>query len=175
PIVSGVSTAVDTFRERAPGVRWIPTPNLHVTVEFLGPTGDDQIDVLKHQLENLAIAPFAFNFRGLAALPNERRARVIALTLDVPSSFESLSRTVRSCANVAGLSLKTARLSPHLTLARLRHPDSHWLADFLERYRPRALELPVLPVTQVNIYESVLSRSGAEYTVLSTVPLRSNQ
>ncbi len=159
------------MRESAPGVRWIPPRNLHITVEFLGPTNDEQLNALAAEMTALMHPPFSLRFADLVVLPNPRIARVVALACSPSDPFESLCHVVRAATLNAGFSLKPQRISPHLTIARLRRTDREWLSEYVTRGREGVGEIPPLDVRQVHLYESTLSRAGTEYSSLLHIPL----
>jgi len=64
---------------RVRGLRAVPEPNLHLTVQFLGAIGGADLDHLESLAPALAagLPPFRFELHGLGAFPAGARARVV--------------------------------------------------------------------------------------------------
>lgn len=104
--------------------------------------------------------------QGLGAFPNEHKAKVLwaGLTGDVPA-LKKLQADLAAQLRGAGFALADKRYRPHITLARFRIPQP------MPERLPRLQEFGELNVTQLQLIESHLHRSGARYVVRADIPL----
>lgn len=115
-----VAAAVAPLRERFPKARWVPAPNQHVTLKFLGSTYPRLVEWVTATVGEVASrhAPFTTRVEGLGAFPNARRARVLWAGLDdAGSAFGRLAADLDEALSKAFAPEKRA-FTPHLTVAR---------------------------------------------------------
>jgi RNA 2',3'-cyclic 3'-phosphodiesterase len=142
-------------RPEAPGVRWTPRPQWHVTLRFLGEADLDRLPPLDATAGTADVGPKVARLgRGVLCLPvtglDELAAAVIEATRDVGRPPED--RPFRG----------------HITLARLR-----------DRARPPkgVVGTPfqaTFPVTEVTLVASQLGGGPARYEVLDSAFLPSS-
>jgi 2'-5' RNA ligase len=73
-----VSAQIERLRPLSRAVAWVPAPNLHLTLKFLGEETDARLALATEALGEVgaATAPFAITLFGLGAFPGvERRGR----------------------------------------------------------------------------------------------------
>lgn len=172
--VSGqLSKVQQQLRRSAPDcVRWVAPANIHLTLHFLGDILTGRVDPLREALTVVArnLQPFEIQVRGLGAFPNARRARVIWVGIDDTTSWLALlHETVGEAITHLGFSPETRAFSPHLTLGRVKREagvtDLRDLGAVIE-----ATEVGLLgtvTVEEVVLFQSTLSRGGADYTPLA--------
>lgn len=170
---------LDAFLEvrRAAGpFRWAPAEHLHVTLAFLADVPDRKLDDLVERLGRAAMRRTAFEtaVAGGGAFPNVTRAKVLWAGLDLDEAGRTeLSRAAtgaRAAANRAGVPVDGQRFRPHLTLARLGHPDdvTSWVR-LLDTYRG-----PAWTVSHLALVASYLGegpRGRPRHDLLDTFPL----
>ena len=163
-------TSVSILRQlpaSLPG-RQSPLGNWHFTLRFLG---DTRTEIKERLLEQLALErfgrPFTISFDRLGAFPNPRRAKVLWLGVsNGRERMESLAAKVEAAAQRAGFDAEGRRFSAHLTLSRMRSPES--VAELVSKSRAVDAEMPV---DQVILYSSRMGGSHSVYTVVETFPL----
>jgi 2'-5' RNA ligase len=129
-------------RRGAAAYRWASVEQFHVTLAFLADVPDRRLEDLVERLGRAASrrTAFATAIAGGGAFPNAGRARVIWAGLDLAESDRTeLSRMAtgaRAAANRAGVPVDGQRFRPHVTIARLGHPDevTSWVR-LLDAYR----------------------------------------
>jgi RNA 2',3'-cyclic 3'-phosphodiesterase len=129
-------------RRAAAPFRWAAADQIHLTVAFLAAVPDRKLDDLVERLGRAATRRTAFGtaVAGGGAFPNVARARVLwaGLDLDEPGRVEltRMATGARAAANRTGVPVDGQRFRPHLTLARLRHPEdiTPWVR-LLDSYR----------------------------------------
>lgn len=116
-------------RRDAGPFRWAPADQLHLTVAFLADVPDRKLDDLVERLARAATRRTAFEtaVAGGGAFPHVARARVLWAGLDLDEAARTelsrLATGARAAANRAGVPVDGQRFRPHLTLARLGHPE----------------------------------------------------
>ena len=129
-------------RRSAAAYRWASAEQLHVTLAFLADVPDRKLDDLVERLGRAAARRTAFPaaIAGGGAFPDVGRARVLwaGLALDERGRTElsRLATGARAAANRAGVPVDGRRFRPHVTVARLGHPDevTSWVR-LLDAYR----------------------------------------
>jgi RNA 2',3'-cyclic 3'-phosphodiesterase len=145
-------------RRAAAKFRWAPSEQLHVTLAFAADVPDRRLDDLSDRLERAAARRRAFPVAvaGGGAFPNVGRARVLWAGLELDDAGRTeLSRMAtgaRAAASRAGVPVDGQRFRPHVTVARLGHPDevTPWVR-LLDSYRG-----PTWTVDQIALVASYL-------------------
>jgi 2'-5' RNA ligase len=149
---------------------WTAEENLHVTTYFLGDIDEQVIENLTADLAAAVatVLPFTIVPRYITFAPPHDPRRMIWLQFHGNQAFTNL---VSMCYHAITVYLHgqqaydEARVTPHVTLARLSRPPTPGIE------LPR-VGLPEVPVTSVDLVESVLMHQGPLYTVLETFTLR---
>jgi len=153
--------------EAAPQFRWTPVGNLHLTVRFIGNIDRALVEAIADRLAARSLAAFDLELGDLGTFGRGRHVRVVWQGLrDGAEAVAALAAEVEAECAAAGLVGEKRPFQAHLTLARARPRDGAELPPLPEppRVRPwRASELV--------LYASRLSRTGATYESLRTVKL----
>lgn len=173
-----VAEEIERLRPLSRAVAWVPAPNLHLTLKFLGDQGEARLDQVVQALEEAAAvtAPFSVSLHGLGAFPGLERPRVLWVGLgDGALRVRELQGSVEQALTRRGFPQEPRPWHPHLTIGRV-FDDRRW-----RRERTAALDAAVaragradygvLPVTAVALMRSALSPSGARYHEIASVML----
>lgn len=158
-------------REAKMKVAWVPPPNMHVTLKFLGNIPDESVwaiqDTLLARLEGREVIPATV--QGTGAFPDASRPRILWVGVHSENQqLEQLAKDIDAWLSELGFASEKRPFHAHLTLGRVKHGAT----DLLQ-----GLEETVLgdcTIHEVVLYKSVLLRKGAEYTPLSRLPLGTN-
>ncbi len=172
PLPDSHRAALEPFLRRsaevAPGFRWTPAANLHVTIRFLGSVEEAVAWRIADSVEAGRPAGFDLELDRVGTFKRGRLARVVWLGLG--SGAEEAGRLAaaveREC-RAAGLEPEERKFSAHLTLARARErmgAPAPVLGD-----PPR---LPAWRAGQLILYRSHLGRGGSVYEPVRTIRLR---
>jgi len=148
-------------------VKWSRPENTHLTLKFLGDTPQAEVPDLSAALDEAARAgrPCVARLGHVGAFPDVRRPRVLWVGLDEPTGeLVALQKRVEQAT--AYLADADPRgWAAHLTLGRMRSGRGvQRLSELLQGYRlASAVEIPV---REVVLIRSVLSRAGPAYTPL---------
>jgi 2'-5' RNA ligase len=140
-VVEHLDAFLDVRRDAA-AYRWAPVEQFHVTLAFLADVPDRKLDDLVERLGRAATrrTSFATAITGGGAFPSVSRARVLWAGLELDdqgrTELSRMATGARAAANRAGVPVDGQRFRPHVTVARLGHPDevTSWVR-LLDSYR----------------------------------------
>jgi 2'-5' RNA ligase len=158
------------FESLSAAARWVRLETAHITLKFIGEVPDDVVDRVRTTLEPLRVRPpLELRFAGLGFFPDERRPRVFWVGMDGGALLTDLVSAIESRLEPLGIPREKRSFRPHMTLARF---DSAKGLDPLRKAAAEftSTEFACASVTAFHLYQSVLKRSGAEYTRLATFP-----
>jgi RNA 2',3'-cyclic 3'-phosphodiesterase len=151
----------------APGFRWTPASNLHLTVRFIGNIEPSIAEGIADRLVDRQLAGFELELGKVGTFKRGRLVRVVWLQVrSGGDAAADLAALVESECTTAGLVPEARPFQPHLTLARARARDGSMLPPLSEtpEVRPwRAGELI--------LYRSHLGRGGSAYEPLRRIRL----
>ncbi|MBB4286486.1 RNA 2',3'-cyclic phosphodiesterase [Roseospira goensis] len=153
-----------------PGARWVEADNLHLTLRFLGETDPAQAEDLDAELATLRGPPAPVHLQGIGTFGQGRKVTAVWVAAAKDPALLTLQQRVEGAAVRAGFPPEGRKFTPHVTLARLRNPDPTRLAGFIGAHNDRAF--PPFTAEAVVLFESHLTRDGAQYTPLARYPLR---
>ena len=157
-------------------VRWVPIPNIHLTLKFLGDVSVNNLDVLKEIIRTEAALqkPLEISIGRLGAFPKTRHPRVIWVGVEAPSELTSLQRGIEGRVIKVGYPKDKRAFFPHLTLGRVSRnaapQDVRKLGDILSSSSVGFLG--VASVQEVHLFRSDLLPTGAVYSKLFTAPFK---
>ncbi len=178
PIAPGVSSRaaeiMRRLRESNAAVNWVAPQNLHLTLKFLGETPiEESPEICEAVRKAVADAPpFDVSFHGLGAFPSVEKPRTIWLGLsEGEAEVCELAQRIDDELAKLGYARETRRLSPHLTIGRIREsiPSDHPLLDALVKHAD--FDANVMGVDEVVVYASFLDKKGPIHDALGTVEL----
>jgi len=154
-------------------VRWIKRENLHLTLIPPSYLTDDEIGRLAEALKEAAgqAAPFDVQFDRFDYGPPGKPARMIWLFGKPNKNLLALKDLLERAIIDSGIPFRQESRPfkyPHVTIARMNEFDWRKLESKPAIAQPLKA---VLTVTNIDIMESELKRTGAEYALLESVPL----
>lgn len=165
------------LREASQGVgarvAWVPPPNMHATLKFLGEIPAESAYALRDELgERLAARrSWKLDVRGVGVFPSSERPRVLWIGLhDEEEQLRRLAADVDAWLNELGFAPERRPFHPHLTLGRIKQgatksgSEQFW-AEWKER------QVAHCSPTEVVLYRSVLQQQGVEYSALARFEL----
>ncbi|GAB4324015.1 MAG: RNA 2',3'-cyclic phosphodiesterase [Candidatus Zixiibacteriota bacterium] len=167
-----IGVIIDRIRNAGPKARWVPAENLHLTLKFLDEITDDQVDAIigAITLAKGQVKPFEVRLGGFGFFPNDRRARVF--WIGIQEGFEilrDLARSIDKQLIPLGFTREKRPFSAHVTLSRFREPGP--VGDLAKAAARISFAPDPVPVSRIDLMKSVLSPSGATYSVIDSVPL----
>ena len=157
-------------RERALRVGWVPGPNLHVTLKFLGWQHAPLVDRLSDEVR-AAVAgrqPFSVTARGAGAFPSGGDPRILWIGIDDPGEhLTSLAADLDERTDRLGIKKEGRPFHPHVTIGRVK--EGAGAGELLEPLASRSFGESL--VGEVTLFESRVSSSGSAYRPVFRVPL----
>ena len=142
--------------------KWVKTDNLHLTLVFVGYVKDERIPSICQNVKEAAqgIKPFSLKLQRVCyGPPKKMPPRLIWVELEHDKELGQLVERLGAMENRA--------FSPHITLARIRT----WQWKQIEPEQRPEIEREIdleFEVESVEVMESVLRRTGPEYTILQS-------
>lgn len=152
------------------GVRWARPEAMHLTIRFIGDTGDDATTTLRERLRAIHCVSFVLTIGGIGAFPQRGRAQTLwAGVGNAHPRLHQLRQKVDDAILATGLSPDMRSFHPHITLARCGPVNPGALRDFLHRHA--GLGGPAFMVDRFHLFESRLLPGGAEHRIIGTFSL----
>jgi len=161
---------IDRLRPQARSGTWVRPESIHITLKFIGNYDEAKLDAVRSALSVIrSEQPAEMHFCGLGFFPHERRPRVLWCGVEASPNVATLASHIDSRLESLRVPRETRAFVPHLTLARFDHPSGlEKLVTTTESLS--STEFGTATEREFHLYESVLKRSGAEYTRLATFP-----
>lgn len=143
------------------GIRLVKPQNMHATLKFLGEVPEKKLADIEKKLREIKFGSFGCSIKGVGVFPSESYIRVIWVGVESNGQLEKLAEDVMGALKGYG---KDDRFSAHITMARVKKKVD--VSKFLEKHKNE--ELGEFEVKGFNLMESVLSREGPTYSVVSS-------
>lgn len=158
-----IKRALNEAQRRLPeegGLKRVELPLLHITLKFLGEVNPKMLEKIDHALGGVSFSPFTVDLKGIGVFPNPSYIRVVWVGCD-NRALEKLAEQING--KLAGL-FPEEKFSPHVTIARVKRKLvlDNYLKENAEKGFGR------FQVNEFHLIESVLSREGPKYNVLSS-------
>lgn len=157
-------------------IRWVKKDNLHITLLFLGYLKEENIPQICQIVNQIAKTqnPFSLEFKKiLYGPPNKIPPRLIWVELEKSRELTEIVKKLRQKVEEIGVleKMEKREFSPHITLGRIRT----WQWKRIEPEERPDIEKDIslnFEVHSIELMESQLKRTGAEYTILETCNLK---
>ena len=145
-----------------------PLENWHFTLRFIGNADAAQRTRLMERLHATSFGnAFEIEFDKLGAFPNPRRARVVWIGVGKGrEALEKIADKAEAAVVDAGFAPEARKFSAHLTVSRLKQPES--IAQFLLKAKGVHARMQL---SEVILYRSELGRGHSRYSVVAAFPL----
>jgi 2'-5' RNA ligase len=156
PLGLAESMLEELGRLAPPPGRRVPAAQVHLTLQFIGDRGPQEIDEVIEAIERSVsgLPAFTLHPQRMITLPERGPARLVALETDAPPPLlELASRLARRFAQPSRRRPHD-RYLPHLTLMRFRSPAR------MDRWNVQT-ELSPFVVSEIRLMKSRLSPDGA--------------
>jgi 2'-5' RNA ligase len=182
-----VAQSIMLIQGGVPGARWQTREQLHLTLRFIGEVDGREAAMLDDALAGIEAPAFDLQLHGVGQFGGKEqrpgkvrsgfpsgRATIIkshALWAGVRKSeaLEHLQRKVDNAIRRVGQPQDAHKFAPHVTLARLRNPESAKLIEWLTH---NALFTSAeFHVGAFHLYSSRLTSDGSVYAVEQDYPL----
>ena len=173
-----VVAQIDRLRPLSKVVTWVPPPNLHLTLRFLGDQTEEQLAEVVPALEEAAsgVPTFTLSLKGLGAFPSLDRPRTLWVGISQGvQEVRRLQARVAEALERRGVPIEARAWQAHVTIGRVTD-DNRGRREGMPEIRSalrRGATVPFgsMPVDSIALMRSDLYSSGARYTALMSVPL----
>ena len=152
-----------------PGARWQSRDQLHLTLRFIGDVDGRDARALGDALAGIDAPAFDLQLHGVGQFGN-KQPHALWAGVRRNELLEHLQRKVDSAIRRVGQPQDAHKFMPHVTLARLRHPDTDKVIEWLTQhalYTSKEFE-----VGAFHLYSSKLTSDGSIYRIEATYDLR---
>jgi 2'-5' RNA ligase len=169
----GIAAIQEPFAD-ASGLRLTDPTQAHVTLKFLGDTGEDRLPELRAAVERAVadsgVAPFRAELGGLGVFPALEYISVVWLGVrDGGEQLTRLHEYLERETTALGFDPEEHAFTPHVTLARMDHAGGKERVQELVRTRdPTA---GTLSLDTVALTESTLTADGPVYETIERFDL----
>ena len=164
------------FREKWPElergtINWVKTQNLHITLAFLGYQADDEMYKICQIMQQIGKRhePFFVKLERIIAGPPKATPRMFWAEGEKSERLADLQKDLEE--TIAGrvyFKQENRAYGPHITLARFKYEAAKKVK---ERGEINELLNIKIPVESIELMQSILKRTGPEYTILESVEL----
>ncbi len=150
-------------------VRKVPKHQLHITVKFLGEQASQDLHRIVETLTAIRYPAFDLQVNSVGSFGRSGRPGVIWAGISRSRELETLHKIIELSFKPFA-AIEKRRFSPHITLARTQKDYNPLEAeDFLTQYKD--FTLPPFSVKHLTLFESILSKHGAEHVKLARCEL----
>jgi 2'-5' RNA ligase len=147
---------------------WSRVENIHLTLKFFGNVEVDRIAKISAAATRTTeqFSTFEIEVGKTGVFPRPSRAQVLWIGVNDPSgNLSALQKTFETECAAAGFEKEDRAYRPHLTIARLRKPES--ARRLAETHLNMNFEPIAVKLNDLIIFRSELSSKGSRYTALS--------
>lgn len=147
-------------------IHWVRRDNLHITLVFIGYVTDDEMYEICQLVKEVAKKhePFIINFERIILGPPNKTPRMFWVQGERSEELGKLQGDLEEKIEQRHGGRHAFR--PHTTLARFKYPLLKSLPPKIDdEFKSQ------IPVETIEVMQSNLKRSGAEYSVLESVSL----
>jgi 2'-5' RNA ligase len=151
-----------------PGAKWIDPADYHITLRFLGDVDNRTATEFADLIAGIDSHAFEVRLSEIQTFGGHEPKAIFA-RVEANEPLEALARAHERAARQAGLPPEKRGFRPHVTLARLRHPDLAQTVRYLEQFGGFRSE--PFTVHRFVLYSSKPSVGGGPYIVEEAYPL----
>ena len=164
--------------------RWTKKENLHITLYFIGYVSEKNLEKIRKALKEITLNNYFFELSFVRinyGPPESKIPRMIWVSFNESKNLLKINQEIEK--NISEIKLENFMIekrnfSPHITLARIRQMDfkkmnPEELPKIDEEIGPPAGGL-TFNVCSIELMESNLKRTGAEYKILESFSLKQN-
>lgn len=167
---------IGRLRRGGTQAKWIAAEHLHLTLKFLGDVPEEQIPRVCRTVAEAASAckQFQLQFRGAVAFPDARRPHTLWIGVgEGEAEVRRLQKAIDRALRKIRFPKEPRRYHPHLTIGRIRGPDSGNLKELLQE--SSEFDAATVRIDEVVVFASSLGPGGSTYTVLGRAALADPQ
>jgi len=164
-IPDAVAQGLMLVQAGVPGARWQTREQLHLTLSFIGEVDGRGAAMIDDALAAIRAPGFCVQLHGVGQFGEGKRSRSHALWAGSRANpaLEHLQRKVAAAIRRAGSPAEAHKFTPHVTLARMRHPDAGKVVEWMTQHA--LYTSPEFTVGAFQLYSSQLTSDGSIYRI----------
>ncbi len=168
PLPDAVAQSLLLIQGGVPGARWQTSGQLHLTLRFIGEVDNQTAILLDEALAGIHAPAFEMQLHAVGQFGGKQ---IHSLWAGVRrnEALEHLQRKVDSAIRRVGQPQDAHKFSPHVTLARLRHPQGDKALEWLTHHA--LYTSPEFTAHAFQLYSSKLTSDGSIYRMEQDYPL----
>jgi 2'-5' RNA ligase len=154
-------------------IRWVRPENLHLTLQFLGPTPKEKLLSVEQNITQAVenTQAFTLSFERLGIFGSSYKPRIIWLGFSPNPHLIGLAERLKLGMIEYGFREDRQNFVPHITLGRIGKIESKkYFQAVWEHFEDWSM--PDIEVKEIKLLESVLHKDGPEYQSLGVFDLR---
>jgi 2'-5' RNA ligase len=167
-VIEELSAVSRRLRREGDGLRWMTPESWHITLQFLGNSGQEQYECTVARLRGIHLPPVSIKLDALGAFD---RAGIFFAGVKVSPQLVLLQERVTAATALCGFIPETRPYQPHITLARSKGGGKRQGLKELQPKIHRQPEFARFSAGEFLLYESFLGPSGSRYEVRDRFPL----
>lgn len=150
-------------------IRWEPIDNFHITLRFLGKISNIQIAKIIKITEEIGRSQevFKLSVNNYIFYPNLILPKIIALEIIDNHSIIKLQNNLSDQVDKLGIGEQERHdFSAHITIGRMKPTAGNYRALTKLKYSAQ------FEVKAIDVMESILTATGADYNIIKTIKLK---
>lgn len=160
PVIDEISRLSAQLKSQAKNLRWSAQDSWHITLQFLGNTGEDQYACSAARLRELNFHPIPLAFESLGIFD---RAGILFADVAQTPELTALQRGVTGATSQCGFKAEDRPYHPHITLARTKGKEGRRELRKLEAGIRGTKRFGSFVAAEFVLYESLLGSEGSRY------------
>src|SRR5271156_3662524 len=160
-VIDELSTISVRLRSSADGLRWSAPESWHITLQFLGNTGQEQYECTVARLREFRSPTVPIQLEGLGLF---ERAGVFFAGVSLTPELRALQQRVTEATGLCGFIPETRPYHPHITLARSKSKGAHGLRGLKGKIH-REPRFSSFIAEEFVLYESIAGAGGSQYEI----------
>lgn len=151
-----------------PGARWASREQLHLTLRFIGEVDGRDAAMIDEALADIRAPGFGLQLHGVGQFGGQK-THALWVGVRKNEALEHLQRKVDSAIRRVGQPQDAHKFTPHVSLARLKHPEGGKVLEWLTHHA--LFTSGEFPVEAFCLYSSKLTSDGSIYRIEQDYPL----
>ena len=171
-VPNDVAQSLMPMQAGVPCAHWQERDKLHITLSFIGEVDGQVAKMIDDALAGISAPAFSLQLHGVGQFGEGKRARAHALWAGVrrEPALEHLHRKVDTAIRRIGAPMEGHKYMPHVTVARMRHPEPAKLVEWLTQHA--LYTSPEFDAGAFHLYSSRLTSEGSIYRLEQSYPLQ---
>jgi len=166
-----IESLAERLRSVDSNIKCVNPESVHLTLAFLGAVDEEEIAKITAISKLIAKNQngFILELRGVGFFPSPSTPQVIWIGGEDNFHLINLQKNLVNQLRMSGFIIERRRFAPHLTIARIKNKIKNLdkVSDLV-----RDINLGKMPVSSIDIVESVLKKEGPEHKTIFKVNLK---